>query len=337
MKKFILAILPLFIASHSLFSQDVKTLRETAHNFLKDGDYSNAILVLNKARDQEPNNLGVGKDLAMVYYQKSDYTKMQAVIKPLLDRDDADVEVFQLAGMMYRATSDTKEGEKAYKKGLKLFPESGPLLSDYGELLWDKQDYNAIKLWEKGIETDPHYPGNYYNAARYYYFTRDKVWSLIYGEMFVNMESYSRRTQEIKNILLEGYKKLFTETDLLKNQDTKNEFVAAFLGEMGKQAETARKGITAEVLTMIRTRFILGWFEKDATKFPLRLFDYQRQLLKEGNFNAYNQWIFGSAQNLSSFENWTGTHADEYKAFTNAQGSRLFKPVTTQYYQTASK
>ncbi|HTL06889.1 MAG TPA: hypothetical protein VL307_01485 [Chitinophagaceae bacterium] len=336
MKKIAGVLICLQLAS-SLLAQDVKTLQETARNFSKDADYSNAVLVLNKAHDLEPNNLSVSKDLALAYYQKADYPKMQSVIKPLLDKPDADVEVYQLGGMLYKALADSKECERVYKKGLKAFPDSGPLLSDYGELLWSKQDFSAIKQWEHGIQADPSFTGNYYNAARYYYFTRDKAWGLIYGEMFVNMESFSRRTVEIKELLVEGYKKLYTDADILKNQDTKNEFVVAFLNAMNKQAELARKGITAETLTMIRTRFILDWFEKDAARFPFRLFDYQRQLLKEGSFNAYNQWLFGSVQNAAAFEAWTSTHSTEYKQFTTAQSSRMFKTVAGQYYQTGSK
>ena len=327
-----------FIAgSLGLYAQDAKALQETARNFSKDGDFSNAALVLNKAHDQEPSNLGVSKDLALVYFQKADYPKMQAVLKPLLERPDADVEVYQLGGMLNKATGDTKECERIYKKALKTFPDSGPLLSDYGELLWAKQDYSAVKLWEHGIQADPSCTGNYYNAAKYYYFTRDKAWSLIYGEMFVNMESYSRRTVEIKDLLVEGYKKLYTDADMMKNQDTKNEFVVAFLNALNRQADVAKKGITTETLTMIRTRFILDWFEKDAAKFPFKLFDYQRQLLKEGSFNAYNQWLFGSVQNVAAFETWTSTHNSEYKQFTTAQGGRLFKLPAGQYYQTPSK
>ncbi|MFT3937028.1 MAG: hypothetical protein QM726_25605 [Chitinophagaceae bacterium] len=318
-------------------AQDVKALQETARNFVKDGDFSNAVMVLNKAHEQEPNNLSVSKDLALVYFQKADYPKMQVVMKPLLEREDADVDTYQLGGMLYKALNDPKECEKVYKKALKTFPDSGPLLCDYGEFLWAKQDYSAIKQWEHGIQTNPSYTGNYYNAAKYYYFTRDKAWSLIYGEMFVNMESYSRRTAEIKSLLLEGYKKLYTDADIMKNQDSKNEFVVAFLTAMNRQAELAKKGITTETLTMIRTRFILDWFDKDGTKFPFKLFDYQKQLLKEGSFNAYNQWLFGSAQNLAAFENWTNTHSTEYKQFTTAQSARLFKLPAGQYYQSGTR
>lgn len=334
MKKWHLLLLALTVQLGLMAQQDVKTLQETARNFMGQGDYNNAVLVLNKALEQEPNDIELSKDLALAYFQKSDYARAQATLKPLLERPDADAAVFQLAGMLYKTTGDEKECDRVYKKGLKLFPKSGGLYCDYGELLWAKQDFSAIQQWEKGIEIDPAYTGNYYNAAKYYYLTRDKVWSIIYGELFVAMESYSHRTDEIKDLLLESYKKLYTDADIMKNQDAKNPFVAAFVAAMGRQSSVATNGITPETLTMIRTRFILDWFEKEAAHFPFRLFDYQRQLLKDGMFDAYNQWLFGSAQNLTAFQNWTAVHNEEYKRFSTLQRNRLFKPAPGQYYQT---
>jgi tetratricopeptide (TPR) repeat protein len=329
-----------FFLMLALFSraQTVKELQQTARDFFRQGDFNNAILVLNKAHDQEPDNLGVSKDMALAYFQKSDYPRTQSILKPLLERPDADPEVFQLAGMLDKTTGDLKECEQVYKKGLRSFPDSGPLLNDYGELLWSNKEFSsAIKQWERGIEVDHNYTANYYNAARYYYFSKDKVWSIIYGELFVNMESFSRRSVEIKSLLLESYKKLFMDADIMKNQDTKNPFVMAYLTTMNKQAAIAKNGITTESLTMIRSRFVLDWFETESTKFPFRLFEYQRQLLKEGTFNAYNQWLFGSVQDLPAFESWTKTHSDEYKQFTSTQSTRMFKVVKGQYYQVASK
>jgi len=334
MKKWSVLILALTAQLGLMAQQDARALQETARNFMAQGDYNNAVLVLNKALEQEPSNIELGKDLTLAYFQKSDYPRAQATLKPLLERTDADAAVYQLAGMLYKTTGDEKECDRIYKKGLKLFPKSGGLYNDYGELLWAKQDFSAIQQWEKGIETDPSYTGNYYNAAKYYYLTRDKVWSIVYGELFVAMESYSRRTDAIKDLLLESYKKLYTDSDMMKNQDAKNPFVTAFIAAMARQMSVATNGITPETLTMIRTRFILDWFEKDATRFPFRLFDYQRQLLKEGMFDAYNQWLFGSAQNLTAFQNWTAVHNEEYKRFTTMQRSRLFKLAPGQYYQT---
>jgi hypothetical protein len=137
-------------------------------------------------------------------------------------------------------------------------------------------------------------------------------------------------------LLLESYKKLYTEADMMDKQDLKNPFVVAFLTVMNHQSSVAVNGITPESLTMIRSRFILEWFDKYATRFPFHLFDYQRQLLKEGSFDAYNQWLFGSVQNLTAFQNWTNTHPEEYRLFTTMQHNRLFKLTTGQYYQTVS-
>jgi Tfp pilus assembly protein PilF len=322
----------------SSFSQDANTLHQTAKAYMRQGDYSNAIVVLDNALKKDPKNIEIQKDLAFTYYLQKNYSKALETAKPMLERKDADEQCYQITGLIYKAIEERKECEKMYKQGLKRFPSSGVLYNEYGEMLWTKQDYDAIKLWEKGIEMDPNYSSNYYNACKYYYFTVDKVWSLIYGEIFVNLESYSRRTPEIKTILLEGYKKLFTDFKLQKNPNAKTVmFVPTYLTVMNDQASTVTPGITAESLTILRSKFVLEWFDKNAGKFPFRLFEYHRQLLKEGLFDAYNQWIFGAAQNLTDFQNWTNTHADEYNRFINFQKNRVFKVPTGQYYHPVAK
>jgi hypothetical protein len=37
---------------------------------------------------------------------------------------------------------------------------------------------------------------------------------------------------------------------------------------------------------------VLDWYKENGSKYPFRLFEHQRQLLQEGMFEAYNQWIF---------------------------------------------
>ncbi|HUR65443.1 MAG TPA: hypothetical protein VMZ03_03765, partial [Chitinophagaceae bacterium] len=82
-----------------------------------------------------------------------------------------------------------------------------------------------------------------------------------------------------------------------------------------------------------RTRFILDWFTNHATRYPHRLFDYHRQLLTEGMFEAYNQWLFGPVDNLAAYDNWTKTHTEEYNNFSTFQKSRVFRMPANQYYQ----
>ena len=313
-------------------AQDVAQLHETARAFMRQADYYNAILILNRAILQDPKNLEISKDLGLNYYFAKDYNRALSIYKPLLEREDADDQSFQVAGDIYLALDLPKDCEKIYKRGLKKFTQSGALYNVLGELMWSQKDFDAIKQWEKGIEMDPAYSRNYYNASRYYYFTLDKVWGLLYGEIFLIMEPLSADAPELKNILLEGYKKLFAEADLEKNPKEKNSFVLAFIHTMNKQSALAANGIDAESLTMIRTRFILDWYNEYGNRFPFRLFELQRQLLQEGLFEAYDQWIFTAAMNLPYYQNWTETHASEYKELMRFQNGRIFKIPAGQYY-----
>jgi tetratricopeptide (TPR) repeat protein len=318
----------------SLSAQEVLSPHETARTFMRSGDFDNAILVLNKALDQEPKNSDIRKDLVLSYYYKRNYSKAKEELEPLLDNDAADVVTYQLAGNIYKALEEVKAADKMYKKALKKFPASGALYSEYGELLWAAKNNDAINYWEKGIKADPSFAGNYYNAALYHFYTKDKVWTLVYGEIFINMESLTERAAAMKQLLFTAYKeKLFNDLNEKSDDKNKSEFTRAFLQNMNKQSALVTRGINTETLTMIRSRFILDWFASYATKFPFKLFDYQRQLMQEGMFEAYNQWLFGTIENLAAYDNWTKTHTEAYSSFTTFQKGRIFKMPPGQYYQ----
>ena len=101
---------------------------------------------------------------------------------------------------------------------------------------------------------------------------------------------------------------------------------------MNKQNDVVIRGINPETLTMIRTRFILDWTRNYADKFPFKLFQWQQQLLEEGIFTAYNQWIFGASQNLAAYQNWTSNHADEADNFRKFKAGVIFKIPKGEYY-----
>ena len=201
-----------------------------------------------------------------------------------------------------------------------------------------KETIGAIGMWEKGIEVDPGNPGCYFQASRYYYYTKEYAWSLVYGEIFVNLESYSKRTAEIKGLLVEAYKKFFTpsQTSGKNESKKKNVFEEEFVFSLNKQNILASNGITTDNLIMIRTRFILDWFETNASKYPFRLFDYHQQLLKDGMFEAYNQWLFATVSDPVQYKNWTNTHPEQYDKFNYFQHNRVFRMPPGQYYQSKS-
>ena len=313
------------------FAQSVTELQSTAKSFMKQGDFANAILILNRCVEREPTNTSVGKDLAMSFFYSQNNNKALETIIPVLDSKDADDQCFLIAGNIYKQLEKTKDGERVFKKGIEKFPESGPLYNELGEIQIANNNKDAIKNWEKGIKADPSFGRNYYNASRYYFFQNEFVWSVLYGEIFVNIEPNGNRAPKIKKMLLDSYKQIFTETNWSNNNKSNNAFVKQYLEVLKKQEAVTANGINAASLSMIRARFVIDWFAAN-TRPAFRLFDIQQQLLKTGMFEAYNQWLFGITENLTAYQNWIKVNNEDNNAFQIYQKSRVFKMPADQYY-----
>ncbi len=335
MKKLFTATLLTIIYSVSFAQEDIPTLRENARKAMVSGDMPAAITGLNKAVQMDGNNIELKKDLALAYYYNKDYKKALNVIEPVMKGDDADAASYQLTGTIYKAIEDVKSAEKVYQEALKTFPRSGPLYAEYGELLdVTKRPKEAIDMWEKGMQVAPSYSGNYYNAAIYYYKQPfDKIFAILYGEIYANMESLNPKTLTIKKMILDSYKDLFAGTSLQTSiNDTKNSFAKAVLQTYAKLSNVVNQPLTTETLGMIRTRFALDWNNANAKKFPFKLFEYHTLLMKEGLYDSYNQWMFGPAENEDAFKNWANLNKDAYTKFAEYHQSRIFKMPPGQTY-----
>lgn len=323
-----------FSNSFAFGQQSVEELRETAILFQKQEDFTNTLMILGRALDMEPQNLTILKDVALTYYLAGDFKRAATRILPLTDRVDADVQVFQIAGNIFKASEDSRTCDKLYKKGLKKFPKSGALYSEYGDLKWSlEKPEEAIQQWEAGINADPSHSGNYYHAAKFYFAAADKARSIIYGEIFTNLESYSVRTSEIKILLIESYKRAFVSSESKQYFIKKTtEFEVKFLETLMKQSSLASRGITPESLLIIRSRFMLDWFTANGNAYPHQLFDHLQYLMRDGMFEAYNQWLFGPAADVNAYQNWLKTHVNENKKFQLYQRNKLFRMQEGQHY-----
>lgn len=335
MKQLIAAALLTAISTFSFAQNDVNSLRESARKLMVSGDMAAAINNLNKAIQADGNNIELKKDLALAYYYDKNYKKALDVIEPVMKSDDGDVASYQLAGTIYKTMQDVKNAEKVYQEGLRLFPRIGSLYSEYGELLdITQKPKEAIAMWEKGMEVAPSYGGNYYNAAIYYYKQPyDKIYAILYGEIYSNMESMNPKTLTIKKMVLDTYKDLFSGTTLQSSiNDTKNPFAKAVLQTYARQGNNISQALTTEALGMIRTRFILDWNNAFAKQYPFQLFDYHTMLMKEGLYESYNQWMFGPVDNEDAFKNWAALHKEDYNRFTQYHSNRIFKMPPGQIY-----
>src|ERR1043165_1349725 len=110
MKKIIHALALIMAMCFQAAAQD--SPGRIAKAYIRQGDYNNAILVLNRAIPNDNENIELKKDLAFAYYMQRDFAKAQEVIKPVVDSRDADVQSYQILGMVYKAVDQTRDAER---------------------------------------------------------------------------------------------------------------------------------------------------------------------------------------------------------------------------------
>ena len=337
---FIFIVSTVFFCDVQAQEQTAKLLQETARTLLQKGDYDNAVVILERAKQQEPNNVDILRDLCFANYLKRDFTKAIEVGKELVEKPDADQQSFQVLGMAYKAIASYKECGKLYRTALRKFPNSGVIYNEYAELsAMDNDLEEAITQWEKGIELDPGYSSNYYNAAIYYSKKNNWIRSVLYGELFLNLESYSTRTEDIKTSLFTAWKNLYTKTTVQQLVDAKttSAFEKTILQVLTKASvslatKSAKEENDIDRLSNIRTKFIIEWSAENEKQYPFRLFGHQKYLLSQGLFEAYNYWLFTPSISAEAYHAWQTNHTKEIEEFKTFQQSRVFKIPVGEYY-----
>lgn len=321
-------------------SPEVARMQENARTYLNRGDYANAIMMYSQAVRQAPGEVTLRRDLAYAYYLSGDAKKAKEIIDPVAGSSVADEQTYQLASVIEAKLNNRGKAKKLLNEGLGKFPNSGVLYNSKGNMLnAEKYDKDALVAWNTGIRVDPGFPLNYYSAAKAYYEQDQPVWTLTYGEIFINLEPATTRTTEIKKLMIEGYRKLLSPGKDEKLPDfnassgaaaaNDRNYVAAYKAAITRSAPAITEGLNTETLTMLRSRFMLEWMQRYASRYPSTLFTYQDKMMLEGHYDAYNQWLFGASDNSQEFSVWIKQNAKNYVAFENWKKSNPLQPAVS--------
>lgn len=338
MKKLSISILAILLFSISGFAQSDK---EKAHNLGREaieemdgGNIDEAIELLEQAMKLDPERIDFPYEIAYAHYLDQDYKSAIKVLKGLTNHKQVFDRVWQLLGNSYSISGKREKAIETYEKGLELFPNSGILYLERGNMELHVQEYNkALGYYEMGIKVQPEFPSNYYWAGKIYMNSSEEVWGLIYGEIFMNLERNSRRTAEISKLIFDTYKSqiTFTSDSSMKVSFCQNMTMSLDdLGGKGKElklpfcmiyeptmllALVGTKDIDLKSLDMTRSNFITYYYESKHNKtHPNILFDYQKQMVKAGHFEAYNHWILMKGDE-DEFNEWHKNNKDKWDGF----------------------
>lgn len=299
-----------------------------------EGKFDEAIKLLEEAQKLDPENIVYPYEMGYSYYAQKDFKKAVKVLEGIKNYPKVYDQIYQLLGNSYDDMGKTEKALETYDAGLKLFPKSGKLYLEKGNVYWNKKEYEkALPFYEQGIEADPAFPSNYYRAAKLFCNSTEEVWGMIYGEIFLNLERSTKRTEEISKLLYNTYVseiKFTSDTsfsvsfsqnvnisleDLKDTANLKLPFGIGVYEPTLMMSMINEKAIDINSLDRIRKNFIEQYYKNGSDKkYPNVLFDYQNKILKLGHLEAYNHWILLKGDE-DGFSKWQSDNKDKWESF----------------------
>lgn len=300
-------------------------------DMINDGKYEEAIEIFTKAKEIDPYYYIYDYEIALAYHFQDKYSESIKVLENTIERlDTLHPQLYQLLGNGYDMKDQHKKALKVYDEGLKLFPDFGGLYYEKGIIYYNRERdvKKAVLTWEEGVEASPAYPSNYYMLANMFCNTNDELWGLIYGEIFMNLEPGSKRTEEISQLLYATYvqaieikskKKIgisFVQNQAIPMPDGSGKMQLPFSMKYEMAMSAAAAIVVAEEkklkvmklshLHALRVNF-LEVFQKNGGE-DLKshiLFDWHNQLKEKGLFEVYDYWLFqmGEGEAATQFIN----------------------------------
>lgn len=296
------------------------------------GELDASITMLKDLQKLDPNNYTYNYELAYAFFIKKDYPAVIELLEKLKTNKDANDLVYQLLGNTYDMSGNAEKAVQTYTDGLKLFPNSGKLYLESGVMNLKKNDLGAAtKIFQKGTEVDPKFPSNYYWLSKLWMTTPEKLWGLMYGEIFMNLESNSKRTAEISKLLFDTYKSeikitgpghfsvSFSNNNVVnpneKNPDKLLPYGVTVYERLLMVSALGLKEVNINTLDSIRTNFVGEYFKgKTAVTYPNMLFSYQKKVAEAGHIASYNHWILQKGDE-ELFKTWVAANTEKWQAF----------------------
>lgn len=306
-----------------------------AIKIMDNGEIEKSIKMLKESQKLDSENYNYPYEIGYAYYLQKDYRNAIKTLKGVIKYKDNSDQCFTLLGNIYDFDKQPEKAIEIYNKGLIKFPKSGRLYYELGNVQEVLKKYdNALESWENGITVSPSYPSNYHTASIYYCkYTTEKIWGVIYGELFINIERGSEKTSQISKLLFDTYKSSISIKSKTEAGVSFSKTMQMTLPKEGEEmklpfsmpyemtmilavtSELEEKELGIKSFNKIRTSFINNWYEnKRNIEYPNILLDWHKKLIDLGYFESYNYWLLMKG-NEDEFDKWTTNNKEKFDKF----------------------
>ncbi|MEN9394661.1 MAG: hypothetical protein RL362_882 [Bacteroidota bacterium] len=293
-----------------------------------------SLKLMQEAAKLEPTNFIYAFEVGQLQYLLKNYTQSVETLQDLIDHPDVTPQYFQILGNAFFMTKNKMAAKEIFDIGLSHFPKSGLLFLEKGNLSSiEGETGQALFNYLKGIELDPNYALNYYKAAMIYFDQAEVVNGIVLGETFMNLDKTSPFHELMGLKLFQQYQKciqispdgiwsthfcnpLFND-DAITTPEFKNHpsRCIAYASLVKAISHDGINEISLDAISIIRQRILALYLMPEVyDNWQEDILDYQKVILDSQNFDAYNHWIFRSAQ-PEQFEVWRKNNSEAWANF----------------------
>lgn len=274
-----------------------------------------AIAEWDKAIALEPSIIAYQYERVLCYVMEKDYATALTMLEPIYRDSSLFDRGYQLMGNIYALREDSAKAAAYYREGITAYPTSGRLHYELGAVAFlDRKVPEALDLWKRGTRAEPAFATNYYWLAKVYADSKEKLWSVLYAEAFLNLERSTDRTKEISKLLFDTWNAALRLGDTLDpinlaseetlevpsalgpaqmNAAMAFEFMVANAGQHLIPQQGVLQQLTLSQLVDLRIRFIRAWTQggKDTT-YRNDVLSFERTVLQAGWIKEYFYWLY---------------------------------------------
>jgi tetratricopeptide (TPR) repeat protein len=341
MKKITLTLFFLFIALN-IFAQDSSdknkavVLEKKALTLIENKKYEDAILLLEQAKKLDPGNIEYEYQTANVYYEQDNYKKAIDILEKLTGNNKCTSDVYVLLGECYNMVQLPDKSIDTFARGMKQLPnETGLFYEKSGLLEYHRKKYaEAIAYWEEGTKVAPNFAGNYYYLSFIFSLTEENIWTIFYGELFLNLERDTQRYNDTSKNVYNTYKKTFVKSEEFSGETFMTKNITIDI-DMNKPellnfelsyalaytlSNKYNDGITINTIYLTKKEVLTYWFDNKHfdTKFQNSFLEFEKKMLEanvyeayiyfnlaKGNTDEYNNWYKSNQDKVIALKKWT--------------------------------
>ena len=192
------SIMILILMPFVMYAQNAESDLKKYYSATGGGSLTSKVAYLDSLQKIYPKDFRFTYEKSIAYIQNEQNKVATEILDSLVASGVRNERVYCLLINCYMEQQKVKKAKATADSAFSVFPNSARVLCECGYVEKAlKNEYAAVLDWEEGIHQNPLYSENYIPLMNYNYDLNERIWTLIYGEIYLNISTIERNIEGV--------------------------------------------------------------------------------------------------------------------------------------------